>query len=124
MDYTVESIQVAAFDQSVIPCEECHAPERALWWALRDIYQRFRSGQINKEQGEKQKQNAMRTYERDRKEYASLKGIEMHQAKMWCNIELAAREYAIGNRTPEGDKFYEAVYGCKLKDKTGGNDGQ
>ena len=117
MDYTVPIIQVKSFDPTEMPDPECPLPERALWWQLRDVYAKYRAGTISKDQGEKQKQAAMRVYERDKAQYSSLQRVQQHQAQMWVKIEQAGREYAkSNNRTPEADTFYEAVYGCKLKD--------
>lgn len=123
-DFTAQNIQLRAYDASQTPCEECPAPERILWWTLRDIYSRYKAGQISKDAGEALKQKAMQTYQRDRTQYDMLNRIAQHQAETWKRIEQTATVYAKGqNRTKEADALYEAVYGCKLKDKTGGNDG-
>lgn len=114
--YTVQSIQIHAYDSTKLPDAECPLPERVLWWALRDIYARFKAGQISKEAGEQLKQKAMQNYARDKTQYDTLCQVEQNNAKMWARIENAARVYATSDsRTPEADAFYQAVYGCKLK---------
>ena len=115
--YTVPYIQIQAFDTGQIPDPDCPLPERTLWWSLRDIYIRYKAGTISKDQGEKQKQKAMQVYAKDRSHYDMMDQIVRHQAKMWVNIEQAARRYAFSdNRTLEADALYEAIYSCKLKD--------
>ena len=116
MDYSAQNIQLQAYDSTKLPDAECPLPERVLWWAMRDIYARFKSGQISKDAGEQLKQKAMQNYARDRTQYDTLRRIERHQAETWMRIENAARVYAkSGSRTPEADALYQAVYGCKLK---------
>ena len=115
--YTLPYVQVCAYDTTATPDVDCPLPERALWWQLRDVYAKYRAGTITKEVGEQLKQKAILIYEKDRKDYTSMRDIVQHQAEMWGRIESAARDYAkSNNRTPEADAFYEAVYGCKLKD--------
>lgn len=124
-DFTVQNIQLRAYDASQTPCEECPAPERILWWTLRDIYARYKAGQISKEAGEQLKQKAMQTFKRDRARLDMYKRIVQKQAEMWKKIDDSARQYTDSqNRTPEADAVLEAVYGCKLKKQTGGNNGQ
>ena len=114
MKYTIDYIQLQAYDQTVTPDPECPVPERALWWSLRDIYARFRSGVISKEQGEQQKQNAMRCYQKDKEDYDSMRKLIKHQAEMWSRIEQTGNAYAKSdNRSPEADAFYSAVYGTR-----------
>jgi len=117
MDYSAQNIQLQAYDSTKLPDADCPLPERVLWWALRDIYARFKAGQISKEAGEQLKQKAMQNYTKDRTQYDSLRRIEQNQAKMWMRIESAARDYTKSDsRTPEADAFCQAVYGCKLKE--------
>lgn len=122
MDYTVELIQVKAFDQTALPDADCPVPLRVLWWCLRDIYARYKAGTISKETGEQLKQKAMQTYTKDKAHYDMMDRIVKHQAQMWVNIEQSARRYAFSdNRTLEADALYESIYSCKLKD--GDNNG-
>lgn len=115
--YTVPYIQIQAYDTTQLPDKDCPLPERVLWWTLRDTYARFKAGQISREAGEQLKQKAMQCYAKDKANYDMLTSIVQHQADMWARIENAARDYAKSDsRTPEADAFYEAVYGCKLKD--------
>lgn len=114
--YSAQNIQVQAYDSTKLPDADCPLPERVLWWTLRDIYARFKAGQISKEAGEQLKQKAMQNYARDKTQYDTLHQVEQNNAKMWSRIENAARVYATSDsRTPEADAFYQAVYGCKLK---------
>ena len=123
-EYTVPLIQIQAFDTAKLPDAKCPMPERVLWWTLRDVYARYKSGQISKETGETLKLAAMQTYKRDRAKLDLYVRLVQHQTEMWNRIEHAATVYAKSdNRTPEADAFHEAVYGCKLKGVTE-SDGQ
>ena len=116
-EYTVQNIQVAAFDITKFPDAECPMPERILWWTLRDVYARFKDGRISKERGEIEKQWAMNAYKRDAARMELYKGLVKHQAEMWQQIEQKGRNYAKSDcRSAEADEFYAAVYGCRPKD--------
>ena len=116
-NYSTQNIQLQAYDSTTLPDADCPLPERVLWWTLRDVYARFKAGQISKDAGESQKRTAMQNYAKDKARYDMLTSIAQHQANMWTRIETAARDYAKSNsRTPEADAFFEAVYGCKLND--------
>lgn len=98
-----------------MPADQMTCPERCLWYALRDVYRRFRSGDITREQGEMEKHRAIRQYELDVGELDSAKKIIMHNADMWSEIELAASMYSMDRTLQNADAFVSAVYGVKSK---------
>ena len=117
--WTAPTIQLAAYNTTDLPNADCPMPERVLWWALRDMYSRFRAGQISKEQGETEKQAALQTYQRDKARYDMYVSLTQHQAEMWRDIENKAEAYAkCANRSEEADAFFEAVYGVRPKEAT------
>lgn len=93
-------------------------PERCLYFALRELYESYRTQRMTAEQCKDGKTEAIRQYEKDRSDAAwYLKLIQTH-AKMWNRIEHAGTVYAQSdNRTPEADAFFEAVYGCRPKER-------
>jgi|GEM_PF-4962670 len=66
----------------------------------------YKSG-IDSEQGRREMVEVERAYERDK----ALEGMNYEISQFWIQIETPAREYAASAGTPEGDRFYAAVYG-------------
>ena len=62
---------------------------------------------ITDEQGSREIAETVRAYERDKATEAA--NFELSQ--FWAQIEAPAHEYANSAGTPEGDRFYAAVYG-------------
>ena len=93
------------------PDERLPMSERLLWWAMRDMYARFKSGKITKEQGDAERVKAENQYRNDRAKLEGYVESSNRIASFWNEIEAAATEYAKSpNRTIEADKFFEAVY--------------
>lgn len=91
-------------------------PERALWYALRDIYQAYRQGRADTEQCAKDKAVAVRQYELDTSDWVKAKEVWQSMAQFWKDAEAPSRAYAFSqNRTPEGDAMFEAFYKVPLK---------
>lgn len=113
--YTAYEFRMAAYNGE-FPDERLPMPDRILWWAWRDMYQRFKSGQITKEQGEAEKKKASQQYLRDRAMYDEYTKTTEHFASLWKSVEAAATNYAKSNgRTPEADALFEAVYNARPK---------
>ena len=108
-----EIIKYAAGGQ--MPNREMTCPERALFYALKDIYTRFRQGIITKEQGESQKNLALRQFALDNSAILSAMKILRQNAEMWKEIELAGNHYHMDRTLENADAFIEAVYRTKLK---------
>ena len=98
-----------------MPDKEMSCPERCLWYALRDVYRRFQSGDIKKEQSIQEKSKAIRQFELDCGVLDSAKRIVSHNAAMWSEIELAGSLYGMDRTLENADAFVAAVYGGKLK---------
>ena len=112
---TLAELKTAAYNGK-FPDGHLPMPDRIYFWALRDMYQRFKAGKINKVQGEEEQDRAIRQYRQDLTQYNSMVGIVKHIVSFWREIEAAASEYAKSpNRTAEADKFYNAVYGAMPK---------
>ena len=115
--HTLSQVKMAAYNGE-FPDEHATMPDRIFWWAMRDMYQRFRAGQISKAQGEEEQAKAMQQYRQDMTQYNEMVGVVHRIATFWKQIEAAASEYAkCPNRTAEADKFYNAVYGALPKGK-------
>ena len=86
---------------SALPCEWL------LWYRMRDVYRQVRTGDLTEEKGRKAKTAAVNSYLTDKEMWE-------RYPKFWKKIEYAATQYAKSEgRTPEGDAFYEAVYGLR-----------
>ena len=98
-----------------MPDEEMSCPERCLWYALRDVYRRFQSGDIKKDQSIQEKSKAIRQFELDSGELDSARKILSRNAAMWAEIELASSMYTMDRTLENADAFVSAVYGVKMK---------
>lgn len=120
---TKDQISKYAF-MNEMPDVEMSCPERCLWYALKDVYRRFQSGDLTKAQGDVEKKKAFRQYEIDASKLEAAKRIVAHDANMWVEIELAGSAYGMNRTLENADVFFSAVYGVKLKGKpsqTGGD---
>lgn len=97
---------------------ELDPPDRLLFFELREIYRRFRTGELSKEVCAIKKRLAVDRWDALVRKLADADKVQMEQAKFWQRVEHAATVYAKSeNRTPEGDDFYEAVYRLRLSRK-------
>lgn len=62
---------------------------------------------IESEQGKREMIEAVQAYERDE----AIEIADFEKSQFWIQIEESARKYADSAGTPEGDRFYAAVYG-------------
>jgi len=62
---------------------------------------------INSEQGKREMIEVERAYECDK----ATEAANFRISQLWAHIEAPAREYAHSAGTPEGNRFYAAVYG-------------
>jgi len=113
---TLEEIQVAAYDFQRIPDGSLPAPECLLWYMLRDIYDRYRNKIITQEEGEAEKQKAMRQYRDNKSHFDTAAQILRHHASMWRDIEQSADAYRKNPSIDTADAFLTAVYGVGRKD--------
>lgn len=111
---TKEQISKYAFINE-LPDKEMTCPERCLWYALRDVYRRFQSGDIKKAQSIQEKNRAIKQYELDSGVLNSAKKIIDHNAAMWAEIELAGSMYTMDRTLENADAFVAAVYGVRPK---------
>lgn len=100
-------------------------PERALYYALKDVYDNYRKGILNKAQGEAQKNKAIRQFDLDTGAFTSAMKILRDNAELWRRIELAGNRYRLERTLDNADAFIEAVYSVKVKQMEEGdnNDG-
>lgn len=113
--YTVAQFKASAYNGE-FPDERLPMPDRVMFWAMRDMYARFKAGKITKEQGEAELSAARKTYYKDRAKYDGYVTMANHVTSLWKTIEAAGTAYAKSDgRTPEADAFYAAVYGSKPK---------
>ena len=97
------------------PPESALSYEWLLWYRLRDIYARVRTGELSEERGRKAKRDAVNTFHAEREAFE-------REAQFWRKIESAAIAYAkAAVHTPEADAFYTAVYGVRPGIGTAGN---
>ena len=108
---TVEEISILAY-RGEKPEKGLSAPERILWYALRDAYVENR---INAEEGARQKKLILDQYKRDCAEYEQARNANIRIAQYWKRIEEPARNYAMNQTADTARRFFEAVYGVPLK---------
>ena len=108
-----------------MPEEAMTCPERALYYALRDIYSQYRKGIITKSKGEELKLKAMRQFELDNQAVSSAIRILKEHANFWKSVETAANHYRLERSLENADAFLEAVYKVPIKaeylEREGGN---
>ena len=108
--FTYAQLKTEAYN-GTFPGESMPMPDRILFWAMRDMYARFKAGKITKEQGDAERVKAEAQYRKDLTRYENIISQTKRLASFWKEIEAAATEYAKSpNRTTEADKFFEAVY--------------
>ena len=114
---TLEEIQIAAYDFKRIPDISLPAYDCLLWYMLRDIYDRYRNHIITQEEGEAEKQKALRKYYDSKSNFDTAAQILRNHANMWRNIESTADAYRLNPTIENADAFLTAVYGVgRLKE--------
>lgn len=94
-------------------------PERALFYALKEIYSDYRQGAISKSKGVDLKNRAMRQFDLDKGAFDSAMRILRENADLWKRAEMAANTYRLERTLDNADAFIEAVYNVKIKPKEG-----
>ena len=84
-----------------------------LYYTLRDNYQSYRDGTIDKQDAADHKQSAIRRYEQLQSWRVMADGIVTQHANMWKDIESAATAYHSERTLDNADRFVNAVYGLK-----------
>ena len=112
---TLSEIKVEAFNYQHLPDDDLPMPEALLWYTLRDIYHRFRSGAISDAQGKAESKKAMMRYNADRTKLDVLQGLAEHNAKMWQLTEQARSNYRLNRTLENADALAEAWDGAKAK---------
>lgn len=113
---TVDEIAKLAA-QNIFPPDKLSLSETLLWYRLRDLYRNFSQGSISKESAAAEKQKIVKQYNRDNETQGFYETYVAKSAKMWRRIEGAATEYRQNKTIQNADKFVEAVYGVKMKEK-------
>lgn len=111
---TKEDISKYAY-MGEMPETKMSCPERCLWYALRDVYRRFQSGDLTKEQSIAEKTKSIRQFELDCKILHLADRIVSRDASMWAEIELAGSMYRLDRTLENADAFIHAVYNVKMK---------
>lgn len=111
---TKEDISKYAY-MNELPDASLSCPERCLWYALRDVYRRFQSGDLTKVQSIAEKTKAIRQFELDCKVLHLADRIVTRNAAMWAEIELAGSMYRLDRTLENADAFINAVYNVKMK---------
>lgn len=112
---TVDEISQYA-SKGFLPNDDVSAPDRCLFYNLLHIYNKYKSGELSKIQGEEQKQKALRRHEKDLLEYKGVRDVYVRQSKLWKEIERSGSEYRLNPSIENADKFLAAVYGCGRKE--------
>ena len=89
--------------------------EWLLFFRLREIYSNYRSGVINKQQGELLKNKAIAQFEDDKKTIDFANKILAENANMWGKINKSAINYAKSPSIETADELYKAIYSVERK---------
>ncbi len=85
--------------------------------AIRHLYANYRKGAVGREQAANEKA-AILAQMREAKEAEILqKRITENHAKMWKNIEAAAKRFADERTVDAAEGFFKAVYGVGMKEE-------
>ena len=113
---TVDEISYCAMGD-MMPPGELTMPEELLWYRLRDIYAKHRSGLINAQSGAILKHEAVAQYDMDKKTVQSAERIVAWHGKWWKEIEIAAKMYTDNPCVQTADVFFSAVYHARRKER-------
>lgn len=113
---TVDEISYCAMGD-MMPPGELTMPEELLWYRLRDIYAKHRSGQISAQDGAERKKKAVAQYDMDKKTMQSAERIVAWHGKWWKEIEIAAKMYTDNPCVQTADVFFSAVYQARRKER-------
>ena len=111
---TVRQLKSAAQHQEQ-PNPEWTCAERAFFYAMRDLYAKFKTGSLSKEEGERLTSIAEKQFKKDEADFLEAKKIIANNAEMWKRIEFASHRYIQERTVENANAFVEAVYGVKLK---------
>ena len=101
----------------MMPPGELTMPEELLWYRLRDIYAKHRSGLISAQSGANLKREAVAQYDMDKKTMQSAERIVAWHGKWWREIEIAAKMYTDNPCVQTSDVFFSAVYQARRKER-------
>lgn len=94
-----------------MPKDAMHHIDWVLWYTLRDIYNEFREGTLDKETGAKRKQHAVDLFNQAWEKQCRSDELCYRMAELWKQIEQAATEYRKSRTVENADKLMEIVYG-------------
>lgn len=115
---TVDEISYCAMGD-MMPPGELTMPEELLWYRLRDIYAKHRSGLINAQSGASLKREAIAQCDMDKKTIQSAERIVAWHGKWWKEIEIAAKMYTDNPCVQTAGVFFSAVYQARRKEREG-----
>lgn len=96
--------------------------DQSAFQALRNLYERYKRGAITKEDASAEKRLIIAQRNREESSFEqSRKNILLH-AKLWKKIEAAGNRYGRERTIENADAFYQAVYGCTLKEPDDGGE--
>lgn len=88
----------------------------AAYHALSMLYQRFRIGNITKEQGSAEKAKILRQYELDKKSADFMDKLAEHQIKVIRSTEKARSAYRLNRTLESADALVGAIDGLSVID--------
>ena len=112
LEKKVQAISVAAY-QRTPPEEGWGAPERALYYALKDLY---KSG-LDADQGKAEKMRLVAQYNRDLQDDRVFRKMVKWHVDFWQRIEVAGQKFAKERTVAAAEKFFEEVYRVPLKEE-------
>lgn len=110
---TIDEIEDLAIRGEPMPEDLENMSQINLFQAFRNLYDFAARVQMPRSQGTREKAEIIKTYKIGELNEKLLESTN----KMWKAIEIAAAAYCANPCVETADKFYEAVYGAKRKQK-------
>lgn len=110
---TIEEIEDRAFRKEPMPEDLDNMSQINAFQAFRSLYDFASRVGMSPEQGKREKAEIIKTYKIGELNEKLLDSTN----KLWKAIEIAAAAYCTNPCVETADKFYEAVYGAKRKQK-------
>lgn len=94
-----------------LPDKDMHQIDLVLWYMLRDIYNEFRTGTLDKATGAERKRHAIDLFDQAWERQCQADELCHRMAALWKQIETTATEYRKSRTLENADNMMRVVYG-------------
>ena len=100
----------------IFPDGKMDIADRCLFFEVKDVYRRYKDGEISREDGERLKKEAVKRYREEKKKIEYVDRTYKFHSRMWVEVEGAANNYMTNPSIENADVFVRAVYGAGRKE--------